>query len=96
MSNPHLKAVIVESGTIKGEYTLRVIKDGRERPMQMVLKDEGFVPGDIVRIGLLEEFTDLVQTCDEHHVALEEARWEIEDLKADLANASYRLNDLDD
>lgn len=62
--SPKLKAVVVESGTIHGEFSLRVIKDGKQVPMQLQLKDAGFVPGDIVLICLLNEYEDLEEQVE--------------------------------
>lgn len=62
---PKLKAVVVSSGTIHGEFSLRVIKDGSQVPMQLQLRDAGFVPGDVVLICLLNEYEGLEQTVSE-------------------------------
>lgn len=92
--SPKLKAVVVESGTIHGEFSLRVIKDGKQVPMQLQLKDAGFVPGDIVLICLLNEYEDLeeqVEGIPDESEEVASLKREVEDLNDSISRAMSAL-----
>lgn len=83
--SPKLKAVIVASGTIRGELSMRAIKNAKQTPIQLVLRDAGFVPGDVVEITLLEDYEALKKE-------IEELRAEVEALEYELIIAHDELN----
>ena len=56
---PTLTAVITQSKTLVNSLSLRAVKEGRQVPIQTVLADAGFVPGDIVVIVMKEEYDKL-------------------------------------
>lgn len=89
---PKLKAVVVSSGTIHGEFSLRVIKDGSQVPMQLQLKDAGFVPGDVVVICLLNEYENLEHDHDSNESDIEELQAQVNDLEDRIRRASSELD----
>lgn len=66
MPSPKLKAVVVASKTIHGELSLRAIRDGKQAPIQLVLRECGFIPGDIVELVLIEEYNRLRELSDRY------------------------------
>jgi hypothetical protein len=57
--SPKLKAVVVASNTIPGEFSVRAIKGTKQVPVQLAIKDAGFVPGDVIEISILDDKEDL-------------------------------------
>lgn len=88
--NPKLKAVVIESGTIPGEFSLRVIKGGKQVPIQLSIKDAGFVPGDILQVGLLSEWENL--EADANDADVEELQAQIHELEDRIQRASRELD----
>lgn len=58
-TNPQLYAVVTESKTVLGAFSLRAVKDGRQVPVQTVMEDAGFVPDDLVVLILKSEYDKL-------------------------------------
>ncbi len=75
---------MVASKTIPGQFSLRVIKEGKQVPLQLNLKDAGFVPGDILHIGLLDDFENLEHEAND--------REDQDDLKHEIDDLEYRIS----
>lgn len=60
MHEPDLDATVIMSDMLHGFMTLRAIKDGKPIRFEFVLEDSGFVPGDIVKLVLLDDYNRLV------------------------------------
>lgn len=90
MNSPRLKAVVIESGTIPGEFSLRVIKEGKQVPIQLSIKDAGFVPGDILQVGLLTDWEDL--EAEANNADVEELQAQIHELENIINRAARELD----
>lgn len=77
--NPKLKAVVIASNTIPGEFSMRAIKGSKQVPVQLALKDAGFIPGDLIQIMILEEYKDLVDKIDLLQQTIETLERKLED-----------------
>lgn len=55
MKDPQIDAIITESQTVIGEYSVKGITAQGQRTLKLLLKDAGFVPGDIVTIRLKDD-----------------------------------------
>lgn len=88
--SPKLKAVIVESKTIPREFSLRAIKDGKQVPIQMVIKEAGFVPGDILNICLIEDDrTDEIAALENN---IDDLEHQVRDLEDRIDRAARELD----